>query len=139
MSRSRENRPRGSRKQQTKITFAARARTLNRFKKIIMGHRDSLSQLIFSCQAMSSCCYRNKAKITNQKHKKRVVLLLSVPKPKETIYGLWIQVIVMLLFQILKDLKNKNKNIIKNRTNVHIHVQLSDNFERFLVIVLVPF
>ena len=32
MSRSRESRPRGSRKQQTKITFAARARTLNRFK-----------------------------------------------------------------------------------------------------------
>ena len=31
MSRSRESRPRGSRKQQTKITFAARARTLNRF------------------------------------------------------------------------------------------------------------
>ena len=130
MSRSRENRPRGSRKQQTKITFAARARTLNRFKKIIMGHRDSLSQLILSCQAMSSCCYRNKAKITNQKHKKRVVLLLSVPKPKETIYGLWIQVIIMLLFQMLKpfaDLKNENKNIIKNRTNVYIHVQLSDN------------
>ena len=39
MSRSRESRPRGSRKQQTKITYAARARTLNRFKKIIMGHR----------------------------------------------------------------------------------------------------
>ena len=32
MSRSRESRPRGSRKQQTKITFAARARTLNRQK-----------------------------------------------------------------------------------------------------------
>lgn len=48
----------------------------------------------------------------------------------------------MLLFQMLKpfaDLKNENKNIIKNRTNVYIHVQLSDNFERFLVIVLVPF
>ena len=43
MSRSRESRPRGSRKQQTKITYAARARTLNRLKKIIMGHRDSLS------------------------------------------------------------------------------------------------
>ena len=39
----RESRPRGSRKQQTKITFAACSRTLNRFKKIIMGHRDSLS------------------------------------------------------------------------------------------------
>ena len=48
MSRSRESRPRGSRKQQTKITYAARARTLNRLKKIIMGHRDSLSQLILS-------------------------------------------------------------------------------------------
>ena len=34
MSRSRESRPRGSRKQQTKITYAARARTLNRVKKI---------------------------------------------------------------------------------------------------------
>ena len=33
MSRSRESRPRGSRKQQTRIIFAARARTLNRFKK----------------------------------------------------------------------------------------------------------
>ena len=33
MSRSRESRPRGSRKQQTKITYAARARTLNRFKQ----------------------------------------------------------------------------------------------------------
>ena len=43
MSRSRESRPRGSRKQQTKITYPARARTLNRLKKIIMGHRDSLS------------------------------------------------------------------------------------------------
>ena len=43
MSRSRESRPRGSRKQQTKITYAARARTLTRLKKIIMGHRDSIS------------------------------------------------------------------------------------------------
>ena len=43
MSRSRESRPRGSRKQQTKIPFAARARASNKFKKIIMGHRDSLS------------------------------------------------------------------------------------------------
>ena len=33
MSRSRESIPRGSRKQQTRIIFAARARTLNRFKK----------------------------------------------------------------------------------------------------------
>ena len=32
MSRSRESRPRGSRKQQTKIIFAARAPTLNRYK-----------------------------------------------------------------------------------------------------------
>ena len=37
MSRSRESRPCGSRKQQTKITFAARARTLNRFKKNYHG------------------------------------------------------------------------------------------------------
>ena len=37
MSRSRESRPRGSRKQQTKITYAARARTLNRFKKSSWG------------------------------------------------------------------------------------------------------
>ena len=37
MSRSRESRPRGSRKQQTKITFAARARTLNRFYKNYHG------------------------------------------------------------------------------------------------------
>ena len=37
MSRSRESRPRGSRKQQTKITFAARTRTLNRFKKNYHG------------------------------------------------------------------------------------------------------
>ena len=34
MSRSRESRPRGPRKQQTKITYAARARTLNRLKKL---------------------------------------------------------------------------------------------------------
>ena len=27
----------------TKITYAASAPTLNRFKKIVMGHRDSLS------------------------------------------------------------------------------------------------
>ena len=33
MSRSRESRPRGSREQQTKITYAARARTLNRLKQ----------------------------------------------------------------------------------------------------------
>ena len=38
MSLSRESRPRGSRTQQTKITYAARARTLNRFKKIILRH-----------------------------------------------------------------------------------------------------
>ena len=37
MSRSRESRPRGSRKQQTKITYAARARTLNRLKKNYHG------------------------------------------------------------------------------------------------------
>ena len=37
MSRSRESRPRGSRKQQTKIIFAARARNLNRFKKHYHG------------------------------------------------------------------------------------------------------
>ena len=37
MSRSRESRPRGSRKQQTKITYAARARTLNRFKQNYHG------------------------------------------------------------------------------------------------------
>ena len=37
MSRSRESRPHGSRKQQTKITFAACARTLNRFKKLSWG------------------------------------------------------------------------------------------------------
>ena len=43
MSRLRESRPRGSRKQQTKITYAARAGILNRLKKYIMGHRDSLS------------------------------------------------------------------------------------------------
>ena len=37
MSRSRESRPRESRKQQTKITFAAGAQTLNRFKKNYRG------------------------------------------------------------------------------------------------------
>ena len=37
MSSSRESRPRGSRKQQTKITYAARARTLNRLKKLSWG------------------------------------------------------------------------------------------------------
>ena len=38
MTCSRESRPRGSRKQQTKITFAAHARTLNRFlKKLSWG------------------------------------------------------------------------------------------------------
>ena len=36
MSRSRESRPRGSRKQQTKITFAARARTLNSLQNFPM-------------------------------------------------------------------------------------------------------
>ena len=37
MSRSRESRPRGSRKQHTKIDFAALARTLNRLKKNYHG------------------------------------------------------------------------------------------------------
>ena len=37
MSCSRESRPRGSRKQQTKITYAARLRTLNRLKKNYHG------------------------------------------------------------------------------------------------------
>jgi len=37
MSRSRESRPHGSRKQRTKITYAARARTLNRLKKLSWG------------------------------------------------------------------------------------------------------
>ena len=37
MTCSRESRPRGSRKQQTKITFAAHARTLNRLKKNYHG------------------------------------------------------------------------------------------------------
>ena len=37
MSRSRESGPRGSRKQQTKVTYAARARTLNRVKKNSWG------------------------------------------------------------------------------------------------------
>ena len=41
MSRSRESRPRGSRKQQTRIIFAARARTLNRFKKNYHGAQGS--------------------------------------------------------------------------------------------------
>ena len=43
MPRSPESRPRGSRKQQIKITFIARVRTFNGFQIIIMGHRDSLS------------------------------------------------------------------------------------------------
>ena len=33
----------GKKKKQTKITYAARAQTLNRLKSIIMGHRDLLS------------------------------------------------------------------------------------------------
>ena len=37
MSRLRENRPRGSQKQQTKISYAARKRTLNTFKKLSWG------------------------------------------------------------------------------------------------------
>ena len=37
MSRSRESRPRGSRKKETKITYAARALTLNRLKKNYHG------------------------------------------------------------------------------------------------------
>ena len=49
MSRSRKSRPRGSRKQQIKITFITRVRTFNRFQIIIMRHRDSLSLLILSC------------------------------------------------------------------------------------------
>ena len=43
MSRSRESGPLGSRKQQTKITIAARAQTPNRFQIIIIGASDSLS------------------------------------------------------------------------------------------------
>ena len=43
MSRSRESRRCGSRKERTKITFAARARTLNRFQITIMKTRDSPS------------------------------------------------------------------------------------------------
>ena len=40
MSRSRESRPRGSRKQQTKITNAVRVRTLNRLKKNYYGTQE---------------------------------------------------------------------------------------------------
>ena len=47
MSRSRESRPRGSRKQQTKITYAARARTLNRLKKLSWGTGIRHSKNIF--------------------------------------------------------------------------------------------
>ena len=58
MSRSRESRPRGSRKQQTKITFAARAPTLNRFKKnyhgaqgfALLAHSLLLDDLIMQCE-----------------------------------------------------------------------------------------
>ena len=58
MSRSRESRPRGSRKQQTKITFAARTRTLNRFKKIIRGIRslDSFSRVLTLSMKFSVDC-----------------------------------------------------------------------------------
>ena len=58
MSRSRERRPRGSRKQQTKITFAARTRTLNRFKKIIRGIRslDSFSRVLTLSMKFSVDC-----------------------------------------------------------------------------------
>ena len=47
MSRSRESRPRGSRKQQTKITYAARARNLNRLKKLSWGTGIRHSKNIF--------------------------------------------------------------------------------------------
>ena len=46
------SRLRGSRKQQRKIAFAARARTLNRFQIIIVGDRDSLSDLILSWERL---------------------------------------------------------------------------------------
>ena len=56
MSRSRESRPRGSRKQQTKITFAARARTLNRFKKISWAQGFALlaHSLLVNCRCRHS-------------------------------------------------------------------------------------
>ena len=63
MSRSRESRPRGSRKQQTKITYAARAKSLSRFKKNIMGHRDSLSQLILSLRCLRLLWLKKKCSI----------------------------------------------------------------------------
>ena len=47
------SRLRGSRKQpQRKMTFAARARTLNRFQIIIIWDRDSLSDLILSWESL---------------------------------------------------------------------------------------
>ena len=46
------SRLRESRKQQRKMTFAARTRTLNRFQIIIIGDRDSLSDLILSWERL---------------------------------------------------------------------------------------
>ena len=46
------SRLRWSRKQQRKMTFAARARTLNRFQIIIIWDRDSLSDLILSWERL---------------------------------------------------------------------------------------
>ena len=56
MSRSCESRLRGSRKQQTKITFAARARTLNRFKKIswAQGFAPLAHSLLVNCRCTHS-------------------------------------------------------------------------------------
>ena len=66
MSRSRESRPRGSRKQQTKITYSARARTLNRLKKIYHGAQGfallahSLLFIIYPDIPIKNCCLAKK-------------------------------------------------------------------------------
>ena len=70
-SRSQESRPRGLRKQQTKITFAARAQTLNRLKKNIMGHRDSAllaHSLLVNCRCKHSIGKKNSAKVDRFKY-----------------------------------------------------------------------
>ena len=62
MSRSRESRPRGSRKQQTKITYATRARTLNRLKKNYYGTQ-GLALLAHSLLVIFKCPTQPKPQI----------------------------------------------------------------------------
>ena len=67
MSRSRESRPRGSRKQQTETTYAARPWTLNRLKKIIdhgaQGFALLAHSLLVMYRSFNSGAYREILKV----------------------------------------------------------------------------